>query len=177
MPQRTTHWLPVLTHWQHGVGSMQPRMEDQLQCLRDFLVSRWISWGSERGKPVTAAGKGMCRFTSAFLTLALGQDWKFSGGYPEVYLAGKGWVDNPNGGGFRLGQTWVAHHWVTNGTMIVDLTASQFGQPDILLVPVTDARFKATLQPYQVKEALRDVRDRANQWHKEWLKFRPRPEP
>lgn len=144
---------------------------EQLEQLRTFLVSRWIAWGAQYGKPVTEKGEGMCRFTAVFLKLALGRGWQFSGGYPDMYDPVHGWIDNPKGGGFQTASKWEAHHWVTNGKVIIDLTASQFGEAPILQVPVTDPRFRTTLRPYQVTEALRDVRGRATQWHKDWKNF------
>jgi len=144
-------------------------VEPLLCRLREFLVPRWIAWGSENNTVVTERGEGMCRFTAAFLSLALGRGWCLSGGYPDLYRPETGWGDNPNGGGFLVEGKWEAHHWVTNGRLIVDLTASQFGELPVLVVPVTDSRFRETLIfPSQRSEALRDVRKRAIGWHNEW---------
>lgn len=136
--------------------------------IRQFLVPKWIAWGQSHGKEVTERGEGMCRFTAAFLANALGRGWRFSGGTPDIYHPEQGWIDRPHGGGFWTGSGWEAHHWVTNGALIVDLTASQFGAPQVLITPKTDPRFRETLQSIDIQEALRDVRDRARQWATEW---------
>lgn len=147
-----------------------------LAALRAFLTSRWIEWGQANHKPVTARGEGMCRFSAYFLKLALGNGWRFSGGVPDVFdWPSRKWIDRPDGGGYFDGCAWQAHHWVTDGKTIIDMTASQFGERDIMIVPATDPRFHETISTQRERaEAARDVETRARQWHKDWVATLPK---
>lgn len=144
-----------------------------LEGIRGFLEERWVAWGRERDRPVTRDGEGMCRFTSAFLIAALGSHWQFSGGFPEYWDFESGAMKpRASGGGYFDGEKWHAHHWVTNGRLIVDLTASQFGAERILVVPADDSRFRSTfVSRHEIQEALRDVKERATVWAREWFEL------
>lgn len=141
---------------------------EELKRIRTFLTQKWIEWGNERNRSVTKDGEGMCRFTSAFLLGLLGKGWRFAGGYPSDYHWGEQkMIDLPKG--FFDGSQWHAHHWITNGKVIIDLTASQFGAEEIIVTPESDKRFGSTfMMPTEITDALRDVRDRAAVWLKEY---------
>lgn len=147
----------------HGVPSVA-----ELVAIRAFLSQQWIEWGHERNRSITTKGEGMCRFSSAFLLGYLGKGWQFVGGYPSEFHWGKQrMIDRPKG--FFDGSQWHAHHWITNGKVIIDLTASQFGAEEIIVTPESDKRFGSTfMMPSEIKDALRDVRDRAALWLKEY---------
>lgn len=167
-----------------------PRWEQQILIqvateLREFLVPRWIAWGQRNVKPVDASGQGMCRFTSAFLALALPSAMARASGAPFDFAAGwrmqGGFADrfDHQEMAWRYGELeegylaqdgrWKSHHWVSDGRWIVDLTASQFGDDPVIVTSVRDPRFRGTLSPAERKTALRDVNDRAQVWLREWL--------
>lgn len=153
--------------------------ESDLTDLRSFLVPQWIDWGRERGRTVTRRGESMCRFTAAFLIKVLGSGWRFEGGSPDVWDgASNRWTTSAHGGGFQAKDgTWHAHHWVTKGGVLVDLTASQFGEPnehpDVIVTDRNDPRYRSTLHSQvERREALEHVRKRAERWAHLW-KARP----
>lgn len=143
---------------------------NELTQIRKFLIPHWVAWGNSSEKIVTEKGEGMCRFTAAFLARVLGKGWKFDGGYPDVFdPRSLQWVYCVDGGGYKLPSgTWEAHYWATDGKVIVDLTASQFGEQDVVIVPISDARYKSTMTAFLRKESMKDVRYRANQWADLW---------
>lgn len=143
---------------------------ERISEIRCFLVPLWIQWGVDRGKPVSAAGEEMCRFTSAFLVKVLGPGWRFDGGHPDVFdWKSKAWVDSGLGGGFLdASGVWRPHHWVCKNGVIVDLTASQFGEPDMVITTSEDPRFRSTMDSRSRAEALRDVQARASAWASDW---------
>lgn len=148
---------------------------DEFVALRRFLVPLWVAWsqspnafGEPRNVVVTEAGEGMCRFTSAFLALALKRaGWRFDGGSPDVFdWEAKRWTTSSAGGGFRgRDGRWHGHHWVRRKDVIVDLTAAQFGDEPVLITSISDPRYRSTLNPLSRSEALRDVSGRAKEWH------------
>lgn len=144
-----------------------------LRDLRSFLEPLWCAWGRDNGKPVTQAGEGMCRFTAAFLSKILGKGWRFDGGHPDVFdWNQRAWVKSAAGGGFLDGNgIWQPHHWVAKGNLIVDLTASQFGEDKILVIgpdhPMR-VRFRSTMDSLSRAEAMRDVERRAKAWVSLW---------
>ncbi|HEY6436717.1 MAG TPA: hypothetical protein VIY47_09005 [Ignavibacteriaceae bacterium] len=142
----------------------------QLKEIREFLVPKWIDWGQKNNKFVSEKGEGMCRFTSAFLLGILGHGWKLNGGHAEFYHHFDGWIPRPMGGGYSDGKNWFSHYWIEKKGVIVDLTASQFGGSEILVVRKNDPRFKSTIVSKQdIQEALFDVKERAKIWSDDWI--------
>ncbi len=144
--------------------------EALLQEIRHFLVPLWREWGRSRQPrfSVTIKGEGMCRFTSVFLADMLGPEWRLTCGTP-IYSEETGELLEP--GGFWDGQQWHEHCWVSNGRDVVDLTASQFGAPSILLESVLDKRWVANVtNPWQLEDLEAGVQHRVNYWLHLWEK-------
>lgn len=150
--------------------SADPALASQLERMREFLVPRWIAWGQENDKPVSAVGENMCRFTAAFVAQAMGTGWRFDGGHDSVFdhVAFR-WRRSGSGGGFLAEDgAWSAHHWATDGRTIIDLAAQQFGGPPVVLAPVIDPRYRSTISRTEAREALDGVSRRVNGWVVAW---------
>lgn len=130
-------------------------LQHQLAMARSALEGYWAAWAIERKLPDAATGATMCRFTSAFLVLILGNEWWVTGGEP--YGAGER-------AGFFDGSNWHAHYWITDGELIVDLTANQFGAPSIVVTTAEDLRYSENCSDGELSESLLHVQDRANEW-------------
>lgn len=50
---------------------------------------------------------------------------------------------SPNTFGFWTGDRWEDHAWVVCGDYIIDITADQFGLPEVMTVPASDRRYRA----------------------------------
>ncbi len=143
---------------------------DELVAIREFLVPRWQHWGRTNGKPVTARGEGMCRFTSAFLLNYLGPGWTMRGGESDKYdHSQQKWLYGEVAAGYKDKQgNWRSHYWVRRDNTIVDLTASQFGGPNVILTHGLDHSFCESQNRIQIAQALKDVKERAKGWYTEY---------
>ena len=112
-------------------------MVNRFKAIREKLVPLWLAHHEAvsrqpRRYPVPADPSSfMCRHTSIFiqrLLAAQGEIWSVVGG-DIVDCSGK----------------LHPHFWVENELIRIDLTASQFGYPDeVLLTQLDDARYKMT---------------------------------
>lgn len=139
-------------------------LPNRLVVVRGALEGYWAAWAIERSRPSAATGESMCRFTSAFLVLILGNQWWVGGGEP--YATGKA-------GGFFDGTTWHAHYWITDGEFIVDLTANQFGAPAIVFTSTEDSRYFENCTEFELAESLHHVQHRAQEWAKHFQDLHP----
>lgn len=136
-------------------------LRTRLTILRAQLVDHWAAYAIERHKPWTADGSSMCKFTSAFLELVLGQPWRYTGGESRYDHEENEFFDLA---GFFDGKRWESHNWVTDGKRIVDLTAHQFGADDIIITSASDPRYRENFSRQELREGKKHVINRARQW-------------
>ena len=113
----------------------------------------------------------MCRYGALFLAEALKEKtndlWHVEGGstWPPFYKTG----------GFKTKKgEWKGHYWATNGTIIIDIAAKQFGEEEVIITDKKDSRYE---EKYTKKELNRDlyfVKDTIKEWKKETHKKKNR---
>jgi hypothetical protein len=107
----------------------------------------------------------MCRYTAAFLAAEMKPRWRFTGGAQD-------WID-PVGfvgaGGYFDGRLWHPHHWVTDGELIIDLAAEQFGGAAIEVIGVDDPRYCANYMKQECADAVRGVAHGVKAWRQMYI--------
>lgn len=117
----------------------------------------------------------MCKFTSAFLFRLMHarglSDWQIAGGSPFSDDI-RGEVESA--GGYYDGKKWHNHFWLANSESgeILDLTASQFGAPEIITGQPSD-NFLETASYYDVDTEFEFVWQRAETWLVEFKQCHP----
>lgn len=138
---------------------------DSLKTIRSFLTTKWKekheAFSKKSDRVFKTEDESLCRFTSAFLLEVLpeltGEKWEVEGGDKlNVY--------EPVGGFKDARDKWHGHYWVTNGKVIVDLTAKQFGDKDIIVTSANDKRYHENYTPEELKAHLADVEDTVMDW-------------
>lgn len=80
----------------------------------------------------------MCRHTTLFLLnllqAAADNTWKVAGGFANF-------ADSP--GVFEQSGRWGQHWWLSDGELLLDLTADQLGWPDVVVAEANDSRYFA----------------------------------
>jgi hypothetical protein len=133
----------------------------KLMDMQRFLKDRWQEWARERGQPDAATGVGMCRFSSFFLEKVLGGSWRVAGGEQHYDWSAQ---RHTGTGGFFDGDAWRAHYWISDGKVILDLAAGQFGADEILVANASDSRYAANYLPHELKEHRVHVAQRVRSW-------------
>lgn len=159
--------IPVDIHKYHDAGRKVDVL--MLQRIRDYLISKWNDRqiAIQQNKPLgeqedsLVEDRGMSRYSALFLAEALeevtGQSWIVEGG--DVWLP-----EYPSGGFKDNGGNWNGHYWTTNGNIIVDLTAKQFGAKDIVVTVIDDSRYQANYDESELKDHLEHVERTVNGW-------------
>ncbi|AQT06248.1 hypothetical protein [Acetobacter persici] len=133
----TTYSHPALEMTTHGLSDIL------FEPARDILESLWESYRFENDLPdCDRPSTNMCVLTSLTLLKHLQQNgysgWYVDGGSPET------------GSGFRPsdGEDLEWHVWITDGKIIVDLTADQFSDhiPSVLITVAGDRRYATTVR-------------------------------
>lgn len=132
--------FPTEKHQFSGVGLYTVVDRLRLEDIQRFLHSRWEAWALERGRPEAARGVGMCRFSSFFLATILGGPWHVEDGEQHYDWSSRSLIGT---GGYFDGKVWNGHYWVTDGRLIVDLAAGQFGGESIQVAAASDERYAA----------------------------------
>lgn len=134
-----------------------------LQAVRAFLPEVWVRaharyilYGqrfflNKRSSIPDPSSTGLCRHTTLFLQRLLrsaGDDsWEVKGG--RIAAATKelpsGCPVEDRGGEWNVdadGRFWGQHWWLEDGHRILDLTADSFGHDRVVLVAITDPRYR-----------------------------------
>lgn len=130
----------------------------------------------------------MCRFAVAFLQPLLkqasGEDWTIKGGMSDFHLDDYGWtkVGRPNsawgkedgvGGMLTTAGVWKDHYWLSNGAVLVDITADQFGWDAVLISRADDERYLENWAKKSVIGHMDGVKLRSTNWRRDWLEQHP----
>lgn len=103
--------------------------------VRAFLQPAWLQWHGVQRPAVPSTGT--CGRSSLFLTSVLRaaghDDAEWCCGAPGDHAAAEGYHD---------GTGWRGHAWVGVAGHVLDITADQFGQPPVLLLPAPDPRYR-----------------------------------
>lgn len=109
----------------------------------------------------------MCRYGALFLSEILKEKtndlWYVEGGstWPPFYKTG----------GFKTKEgEWKGHYWATNGSIIVDIAAKQFGEEEVIITSRDDSRYESNYTKKELKRDLSFVKDTVKEWKKEALK-------
>ncbi|MBK1666465.1 hypothetical protein CKO28_00225 [Rhodovibrio sodomensis] len=145
--------------------------------LRAYLVPHWAAWKKQRGcQDDPCLSHGMCRFSSAFLLLALSARWpsgrwRVHQGMADFCPTDPGVIgrEMSRPGGIRDPQGhWHDHCWVVGrvdgSSVIVDLTADQFGHSPVIVTGADDPRYRRNWKDAFTRRHLRDVEHRARGW-------------
>lgn len=130
--------------------------------IRDFLKPLWKEKHKilRLNQPISEDQK-MCQFTSLFLKMvieSLGEEAYFRGGgtrFPDV-----------KDGGFRDSEgVWHTHFWVeVDNEFIIDITANQFGAPEVIVTSLDDDRYKSNITGDELSEFACNVEKTAFSW-------------
>lgn len=135
---------------------------------RAFLETVWPRWHKARGIQPSINSTGTCGRSSLFLQkvyleeLAINSNWVTGGA--NCGLAHSGYYD---------GADWNNHSWLEiENTHIVDITADQFGEAPILVLPITDPRFQKGTMDCAHPQAIKNRHNEVRQIWAEWLKWK-----
>lgn len=169
-------------------GSMTANLPD----IRSFLEPRWRKLRPrEETSPI--ASEGMSRPTAMFLYMVLnkggGTDWAIEGGYCAIQWSetieyewprlgeamdtrtGRRYPNASKTAGQRYwhdGKRMLGQHfWLRSGNMVVDVAGDQYGWPETVHGPFSEAKYKR-FDKLSGMGAVLDVRDVAMRWFKEW---------
>lgn len=145
----------------------------ELRSLVESKIHRWLDdhpWVRRQlaGLPPTT---GFCRGASAAVKLVLAEvfpdvEWRLAGGYGIEHAELAPTADYIEPGCFPGGMIgddglWRGHFWVEGelrhfGTVIIDLTADQFGHEPILVTSPEDGRYRrnANVPPEELARPL-----------------------
>lgn len=151
---------------------MQRRLIETATAARLFIEPIWAdwhdAWGGERPHPLS---RNTCGRSSLFVVKVLQQEgiaaeWKTGVPRFSKHEADIGPF------GFRANGRWESHAWVEANGFIIDITADQFGDAPVIVVPGGDERYSAgadaTALPVHVENRTRAV---ATIWPR-WLQLR-----
>ncbi len=107
-------------------------LPDLARKARAFLEPLWIDFLCDPWLSVEVPlSTGACRVSSEFLAAVLPghgfHGWEVHGG-PDAFT--------------RWDGTTADHYWLSNGSVIIDVTADQFGLPPVVLGPPDPARYR-----------------------------------
>ena len=130
------------------------------RLARGFLETLWMQYCSCEFDLIIPlpVSRGKCRLTSEFLVrnaTELGlTGWYVSGG-------DEGWLGN----GKR-----ETHYWLSNGQLILDLTADQFAEniPAVMLTTVDDPRYARLGPVLDTSDAARNHIEATRWWDDQW---------
>jgi hypothetical protein len=108
--------------------------------VRAFLAPHWREWHAKWGPPnPQTPSQWTCSRSAAFLAFALEQ-----AGSPAWVASGRPGIDlQAPPSGFFAGDHWEDHAWVVCGDRIIDITADQFGEAEVVIADLSDARYRA----------------------------------
>jgi hypothetical protein len=111
-------------------------------AARRFALPHWAAWHTAWGPPMPqCASQWTCVRTALFVTYIL-SDLEI----PAAFQSGQT-SDPASPHGFRTEDGWESHAWVAASGAILDITADQFGEPEILIVSAADTRYRAGSDP------------------------------
>lgn len=107
--------------------------------VRRFLQPHWETWHRERGLDPVVRSQWTCGRSSLFLTRVL-----LSAGFDCAWATGCPFDDagRPIAAGYYFEGEWRGHSWVETPTLIIDITADQFGLAPVTVLPVRDERYR-----------------------------------
>lgn len=138
------------------------RIEQLATSARAFMIPHWRRWHEEWGPPAPSTlSQWTCVRSSLFLSTVLLE--------AETRATVESGV--PDAGspvGFRKNDGWTSHAWVRCGGLIVDITADQFGGPNVLLTDGADVRYRAGDNEPSVLAPTNSARREAQRLLDEW---------
>lgn len=139
---------------------------------RNFLEPRWFllhqSWGDSEAAPLS---KFMCRYTSIFLKAVLNVNicpsWRLVAGRP--ILKDNEGIDKGCFGFCTSERLFFDHCWVQLDDLIVDITADQFGNEEVVIITlVGDPRYSPNLEEADFCKDIAKLSHRPAKWLREW---------
>lgn len=138
-----------------------------LHRFREHLVPKWKNKQMAMNQRQSlednsiTEDKGMCRYSALFVAEALeevtGNAWTIEGG--DVWLP-----KHPTGGFKDSKGDWQGHYWTTDGNIIIDLAAKQFGDKEIVVAKDSDQRYCANYDESELNEHIKHVEDTVEDW-------------
>lgn len=148
--------------------SLHPYLLGILQPYRIFLENIWIETHKEWNNSIVPvpASFHMCRYTCLFLQYILNKEHNIktdiTSGRPSEEHNGttKGQY------GYRDANHHIHDHsWLLyNDTIIIDITADQFGDQAIVITPINDDRYRASPNQDAFKSDFMTLQKRVQRW-------------
>lgn len=122
-------------------------LRDKCACWKD-------RYGVPYGPGVGTATKDMCRAvataTAIILTKETGIQWEVAGGLPSVPENEGGHYTSIMPGGYKTDRAWNGHFWAvavgSEPPLLVDLSADQFGEPDVVVAQGYHPNYRENLR-------------------------------
>ncbi|KQM21217.1 hypothetical protein ASE73_05990 [Sphingomonas sp. Leaf24] len=108
---------------------------------RRFVAPVWPAWHADWGVP-SPLSRYTCVRSGLFVVRLLAEQ-----GIVGVLRSGVPLADEREPAsasfGFRAAGEWESHAWVEAGGFVIDITADQFGDAPVIVLPVHDRRYAA----------------------------------
>ena len=140
-------------------------MQESLIKYRAFLKTVWLLSHQEWGAVPPVLSTHMCRYTCLFLQKRLRQDH----GLAAKIVTGRP-AEDSNGTsqgkfGFQDRQgNWHDHSWLVIDDQIIDLTADQFEEDEIIVTSVSDKRYRPSLDQQAFVKSFERLNRRTQKW-------------
>ena len=109
-------------------------LREHVWRVRHFMPDIWRAWHAAYGRPEPfPLSAGTCGRTSLLLQKILEAH-----GYAVRWCTGSALDDC----GFFDGQVWRGHSWLVCDSLIIDITADQFGAAPVIITPANDQRYR-----------------------------------
>ena len=142
-----------------------------LECaieVRSFLEKMWPQWHQARGETPETQSEGTCGRSSFFLKRVYFEELRI-----EAVFATGGKGCGLSQSGFFSNGKWHNHSWLeVAGNYIVDLTADQFNEPPITIVPIADPRYLKGEHDCAYPEEIENRHRMVDRIWPEWVKYK-----
>lgn len=148
------------------------QLSNTATLVRCFLEPIWLQWHEAIGSIPPITSQGTCGRSSLFLQRVLADH-----GIASQWITGGNHCSHESSGFYANG-TFHNHSWLlVEDDWIVDITADQFNEAPILIVPKTDGRYYAgqydSASPIFIQKRHETV---DNLW-KDWVLFKEKSVP
>lgn len=137
----------------------------QMTTIMKFLLEKLQEYHTARNNYPATLDENMCRYSSLFVAKCLGKGWHVAGGedWEDFYTR-----ELSMGGVVLKDGRRKGHYWATNGGVIVDFAAAQFGFEAIRITHGNSPDYIPNYTKVELRGHLKYVRSTVNKWYLEY---------